>query len=301
MASARALKAVAPETVEVGKPKIILSGAAGVGKTTWAIQWPRPYVIDCEGGAVRPQYREAIKKAGGVYFGKEQGSQDFKTVIEEIITLATIKHDYSTLVIDSFSFIYNMARSIAEENGGSDFGRDKKEANKPTRQLMRWLEALDMSVILNCHQALKWERVNGQLANTGTTFDGFDKMEYALDLWLEATKDPTGKRILSIRKSRVESLPEGLRIPLEYGEFSKLYGNEVISRQSKPFEIATPEQIEEITRLETVMKLDEEIRRKWLTKAGADSWADMKQEDLQKCIDHLKKQITAPTTAKGGK
>ncbi len=54
-----------------------------------------------------------------------------------------------------------------------------------------------------------------------------------------------------------------------------------------------------MTHLEGVLKLDPEDKKKWLAKAGAEGWADMKSVELQKCIDHLKKQISQP--AKGGK
>src|SRR5689334_16532920 len=129
------LRAKKPEVVKVAKPKFLISGKSGVGKTWFALEFPGVYYIDTEGGAVREQYREKLIKSGGVYMGKDEGSQDFQTVIEEIKALATTKHEYKTLVIDSFSHLYNLAAAIAEEKIGNEFGRDKKEANRPTRQL----------------------------------------------------------------------------------------------------------------------------------------------------------------------
>jgi DNA polymerase III delta prime subunit len=189
-----ALKAVKPEIVKPSKPKFLISGPSGVGKTTFGLEFPKPYLIDVEGGAVREQYTKKLIASGGAYFGKEQGSQDFKLVIEEIKALATSKHDYKTLIIDSFTKLYNMAAAIAEETVGNDFGRDKKEANKPTRQLIRWLEKIDMTVILICHMKPKYERQGKEIVYAGTTFDGWDKLEYDLDLWIEIHK--TGKRTL---------------------------------------------------------------------------------------------------------
>lgn len=171
------LKAVKPEVVKPSKPKFMISGKSGVGKTLFAISFEKPYFIDSEGGAVREQYMDRLLRAEGAYFGKEQGSQDFHMVIEEIKTLATSKHNYKTLVIDSFSKLYNMAAAIAEESVGNDYGRDKKEANKPTRQLIRWLEKIDMTVILICHQKEKWERKGKEIINVGSTFDGWEKLE----------------------------------------------------------------------------------------------------------------------------
>ena len=97
------LKAVKPEIVKPSKPKFMISGKSGVGKTQFALSFEKPYIIDTEGGAVREQYMNKLVEGKGAYFGKEQGSQDFKLVIEEIKSLATTKHEYKTLVLDSFS------------------------------------------------------------------------------------------------------------------------------------------------------------------------------------------------------
>ncbi len=78
------LKAKQPIEVKATKPKFMISGESGVGKTFFALEFPRPYLMDTEGGATRQQYQDKLKKSGGVYFGKEEGSQDFKAVIDEI-------------------------------------------------------------------------------------------------------------------------------------------------------------------------------------------------------------------------
>lgn len=287
-----ALKAVKPEVVEAEKPKFLISGKSGVGKTMFALDFPSVYFIDCEGGATRPEYREKMVKNGTVYMGKEQGSQDFNTVIEEIKSLGTTKHEFKTLVIDSFSYLYNLAAAIAEASIGSDFGKDKKEANKPTRQLMRWIEKLDMSVVLICHQKDKWERNKAkELVYSGTTFDGFEKLEYTLDLWIECLK--VGKeRTFMVRKSRIHTLPEGQEFPLDYQKFSELYGKEIIEKKSEPLELATPEQVAEIKRLLDVVKLDDKTVDDWFTKADVDSWEEMPKVKIAKCIDALNKKIT---------
>ena len=56
-----ALKAKQPEKVQVSKPKFMISGESGVGKTFFALDFPKPYLIDCEAGATRPQYQEKLK------------------------------------------------------------------------------------------------------------------------------------------------------------------------------------------------------------------------------------------------
>lgn len=288
------LRAKKPELVKVGKPKFLISGKSGVGKTIFSLSFPKVYYMDSEGGAVRAQYRKKLIESGGAYFGKDEGSQDFGAVIQEIKTLATVKHDYNTLVIDSFSYLYNLAAAKAEEKVGNDFGKDKREANRPTRQLMRWLEDLDMTVVLICHHKEKWERKAGELTHAGTTFDGFDKMEYSLDLWIEALKEG-GQRMFIVKKSRIESLVEGDIHELDYAKFSELYGKDVIEEATKPVELATPEQIETLTGLVKALNVPAENVAKWLDKENCDSFAELKADRIQVYITAAQNQIAALT------
>lgn len=286
----KALKGVKPEVIKEGKPKFMISGKSGVGKTRFALEFPKVYLIDTESGAVRPQYRKKMTEMGASYMGRDEGSQDFATVIEEVRTLATTKHEYKTLVIDSFSKLYNIARAIAEESLGNEFGRDKKEANRPTRQLMRLLDTIDMTVILVCHQMDKWERKNGEVMNVGTTFDGFDKLEFDLDLWIEIRKNGPQSTYM-VKKSRIEALPEGKSFPLDYTDFAKLYGQEIIEGDSVPLAMAAPEQVEKVERLVKGINLDQKIVDKWFTHADVDAYAEMTAEQIGKCIEFVEKKI----------
>jgi len=218
-----ALKGIKPAIIKATKPKFLLSGKPGTGKTMFALNFPAPYFIDTEQGATRQQYIDKLSVSEGVYMGRDEGSQDFREVISATRELATSEHPFKTLVIDSFSKLYNLEAAAAEERVGSDFGKDKREANKPTRQLLRWLERLDMTVILICHQKDKWERRDNQLIMAGSTFDGFGKMEYDLDLWPE-TKLLGAKRFATVVKSRIDGFPVMTDIALDYKTFSKLYG-----------------------------------------------------------------------------
>ncbi len=280
------LKARKPEAVVPSKPKFLISGESGVGKTMFALDFPKPYLIDTEVGATRPQYQE--KQVNGVYFGKEEGSQDFTSIINEIKQLATTKHDYKTLIIDSFSYIYMLEAAIAEQAVGSDFGRDKKEAQKPTKQLIRWLEKIDMNVILICHSKAKWARKGKEVYQDGTTFDGWDKMEYLLDLWIEILKG--GKNFI-VRKSRIDTLPQDTTLPLSYQHFADLYGAQIIESDSTPASLATKDQLKRINELIEVLNVEEEQIQKWHKKADVDSWEEMTEEQIKSLIELLQKKI----------
>ncbi len=290
---AMAFKGCPPGKAVMGHPKIMVSGKSGDGKTWFATSLPKVFYIDTEAGADLPHYQQRLKDAGAWYMGPDHGALDFDEVIKTVRELATQKHEYKTLVIDSFSKLYNTAAGLAEEKLGNEFGRDKKEANKPTRSLVRWIDKLDMNVVLVCHQRAMW--ANG--ASAGTTFDGWDKLEYELHLWLEVQR--RGKdRVGLIRKSRLTGFAQDTSIPLTYEAFAERYGKDYIEAEAKAIVMASPLQVSEIKDLINILRVDEDTTGKWLAKAGADRFEDMIADDVSKCIAHLQaKMVRNPVAA----
>jgi hypothetical protein len=285
-----ALRGSKPEIVKPSKPKFMISGASGMLKTTFSLSFPKPFYIDTEGGATREQYMEKLIASEGWYMGKEHGSQDFRAVIEQIKELSTTKHPYKTLVIDSFSKLWNMKRAEAEETVGSEYARDKKEAIKPTRQLVRWLEKVDMNVVMVCHAVPKWSRNGKEIVQDGTYYDGWEKLEFDLDLWLEFKN--LGKQFYYVvRKTRINAFPLLSEFPTDYKKFCQLYGEDIIEADVKPVVLATAEQVAEIKRLLDVLKIDPEEVEKWLTKGNADSWEEMSADLTKRAIEYCRKKI----------
>lgn len=285
------LKAVDPKAAEPSKPKVLIYGKPGVGKTWTSLDFPNVYYIDTEGGADLAHYTDKLKKAGGVYFGPDQGSLDFNSVINEIQALATEEHNFKTVVIDSFTKLFNLAVANEAERLGEKnaFGADKKPAISQTRRLVNWLTKLDMNVVLVCHEKTQWGTdAKGDRAEIGTTFDAWDKLEYELHLCLNILKVGPN-RLARVRKSRLLGFPDAETFPWSYDEFAKRYGKDVIERKSEAIKLATPEQVAEINRLLGIVKLPcEEWLEKCLAKANASRIEEFDVTQADKIITTMK-------------
>lgn len=267
-------------------------GKPGVGKTFTSLDFPNCYFVDTEGGADLPHYTDKLKDSGGVYFGIEQGSLDFGTVIGQIQALATEKHDYKTLVIDSITKIFNNeVAKEADRLGDKDaFGASKKPAVAMMRQLISWIQRLDMTVILISHEKIQWGMVNKQRAEIGVTFDCYDKLEYELHLALNIVKLPT-KRNAIVTKTRLTGFGDGEVFEWSYKEFAKRYGKDILEADTTQIILATPAQITDIKRLLSLVKLPEGQVEKWLTAGNTSCWEDMDSDKLGKLIIYIENLI----------
>lgn len=293
------LRAKDPKQAKPKKPKILIFGVAGVGKTYGALDFPSIVLIDCEGGSTQEHYTDKLKASGGVYLGPEDGANDMDVVLEQIKALATTKHPYRTLVIDSYSKLYNTriaekteAMEAANTDMDKTFGREKKPAIGKTRQMVAWFDRLDMNVILICHEKDVW--ADGKVI--GQTFDGYEKLAYELDLIMQIIKQGNSRKA-KVGKCRLKQFREGEVIDWGYKPFAERYGIEVIEAASTPVLPASAEQIRVIEQLAALVHLDEDTRVKWFDRAGVDSWAEMDFEIIQACIDHLTSKLPKAAVA----
>ncbi len=282
----RVLKGHDPKTVTPSKPKILIYGAAGVGKTWASLEFPSVYYIDTEAGADLAQYTAKLKASGAAYMGPDDGANDFKAVLEEIQTLATTDHPYKTLVIDSFSKLFNTqvaATAEAMEKAGKEdaFGASKKQAIAYTRRLVAWLDKLDMNVVLIAHQRSEWK--DGK--EVGQTFDGWDKLMYELHLCLQIVKQGSARKARVV-KSRLESFPDAEFFDWSYSSFSEKYGKAVIEAAGKKLELTTPEQAKEYGALLEAVKVGPDVLDKWAS--ACPDVAELETSAMAKRIAYLR-------------
>lgn len=267
-------------TVIAKRLKALFYGEPGVGKTTAAIQFPRPYLIDTEKGAVNDQYGKAIETRGGVVFQ----TNDFQDIVQEVTSLLSEPHEYRTLIIDPITTVYDDLIQKAEAKVGSEFGRHYGEAKKQWKRLGNLLMRLDMNVIVTSHQKNLY---GDAMKIIGKTFDGPKGLDYMFDLVFEVAKRGAD-RVGVVRKSRCTEFPEGDIFPFAYDEVAERYGRAVLEREAVAQALATTEQINELRSLLADRVNGQELQDKWLTKAEAETLEELPAEVADKCLAYLR-------------
>jgi len=286
------LKAVKPKQAKPVKPKTIIFGKAGVGKTWASLDFPRVYYIDTEGGAVLNHYTDKLESSGGAYLGVEQGSNDLDTITEQVKALYTEDHDFKTLVIDSISKPFNEAIQAEADRLGdkNGFGADKKGAIAKIRPLIALIEKIDMNVILIAHEKPLW--AEGE--QDGWTFDCWEKIGYDLHMACHITKVGK-KRFMTPTKSRLINFPEEQPIVWSFDEFKERYekefGEGILSAEVEAVKLASDETRAEFKKLAEALNLDKAKASKWLKASKCESFADMEEEILKKHVASLKAEL----------
>lgn len=287
------LKAHDPSSTEPTKPKIVIYGASGVGKTWFALSFPSVYYIDTEGGADLAHYTERLAKAGGKYLGPEDGANDFEVIIDQAKALAIEKHKFKTLVVDSITkpFISAIASESERLGDRNAFGADKKPAVGAMRRLINAVHRLDMNVVFVAHEKTEWGVLkNGERGEIGKGPDVYDKLVYELHLCFQVIKQGP-QRTAIVKKSRLLGFPEGDQFELDYAKFSERYGRDIIDKAPTQIALCSQEQYDEMQRLIALLKVENETVEKWLTKANAESLKELNKTQAQKVIDSLKSKL----------
>jgi hypothetical protein len=276
------LKGIQPKKIEK-RLKALFYGNAGVGKTTAAIHFPKPYLIDTEKGSVNDSYIDILERGEGAVFQ----TSCFDELIKEVVTLLHVEHPYKTLIIDPMTIVYNDLLDKAALKVGTEFGRHYGEANKKMKHLCNLLLRLDMNVIITSHAKNEYGQ---NLSVLGSTYDCYKKLDYIFDIVFEIQK--RGKeRVGLVKKSRIQSFQDDETFPFSYDVIAERYGRKNLEKDAVAEQLATEEQVEELTKLVDLLKVDEEIITKWLKKADSECFEEMGSNSIKKCIEHLKSKL----------
>ncbi len=273
------LRAKKPEQIEK-RLKLFLYGEAGVGKTLAAAQFPHNYIIDTEHGS--DNYSDVIKKANSVVFH----TTDINETIEEVRALRSEAHEFRTVTIDPSTNLFVDALDKGERSVGSDFGRHYGFAGKLFGVLVNGLTDVDMNVIVTSHAKTEY---GDDMKKIGITFDSWKKLDYVFDLVIRLERQGR-RRMAFVKKTRLKEFPDGDVFEWSYKELARRAGT-TIEDKAVTSPLATAEQVLEIEKLIKVVALKDGTVEKWFKKAHVESWPDMASDDIQKCIDRVKKEL----------
>lgn len=273
--------------------KLLMSGPAGVGKTTAALKMPKPMLFDAENGSVH--YGDLIKASGGDY---TDDVQTYDTLVAALRWLMTSEHDFKTVIVDPITMIYSNLMDEEERRFNGSIAM-WGAINRKWKRLSALVTAIDMNVIYIAHEKKEYESKKDsdgklEVSDVGKTFDGFKKMDYAFDLWLQLNRNRnTRERSAFVAKTRLnDAFPDGDEFPWGYDEIAKRFGRDKLEKGVETINLATADQIQQFKFLMTTLTEDE-VKSLKLHKMDMDGLVDLPAERLAKGIELIENHKAA--------
>jgi hypothetical protein len=278
-----ALKFKTPE-IKQQRLKILVYGEMGSGKSTLACSFPNTAYFDTEDSTSKIQYAKAITANHGAVIN----TGDMDEIIAQVKELAITKHNFKTIVLDSFTVAYENAQVEGEKKVGTQYGAHTAYADNKAKQLTNLLLRADMDVIVTCQA--KREYAVGMKEVIGMTYVGYKRLGYIFDLVFETSVLGRTFNAL-VRKSRLNSFKTGDEVKFNYTDIMALCAQEVKDSVPIPLVLASEAQVKEVERLIKLLNVSEDAIGKWFAKENVESFAEMEEKALDKYIDAMHKRI----------
>jgi DNA-binding ferritin-like protein (Dps family) len=203
--------------VKAKRLKAYIYGPTGTGKTVTSLSFPKPAVIDTEKGT--DHY--------GKFFEFELiNTSDVDKIHEAIDELMENPGDFSTLVLDSMSDIYDSIVKKREDYMKKKSGnlryelmpKDYQYIKRDVKLLIHKLLALDMNIVATARSKAVY--AEGEfMKHIGNAAEGHKDVPYRFDVVLELYIDEDGKRYARVEKDRTNTLPHVFEF--SFTEFAK--------------------------------------------------------------------------------
>ena len=215
----------APAHKRPRKLKIFLWGSWGTGKTTLALQFPAPVVLDLDGGAelYGDRYKFDVLRSANLV--------EIKNAIAFLVNGG--EHNYQTLVIDPITVYWEILQKYwsdvflrrnrdhkAYRYEFYDLGpKEWTTIKEDFKTLFNKLLELDMHVVVTAREAVKYKPGDFMVVD-GVKFEGHKSLPYMFDTVLWMYRE--GPKYMALcSKDRAESLPVE-PFEIEYKKLAKM-------------------------------------------------------------------------------
>ena len=280
--------------------KLFLWGGTGDGKTTLALKFFKPVVIDLEGGT---------EHYGGVFNFDVLKATTADEVMRAVDWLLTHPHGYCTLIIDPITIYWDAPQAkwreifLRRNRGGKGHHgeyyslqpKDWVAIKNEFKELLRKLIQLDMNVIVTARQKAQYADT-GFMRVIGETFDGEKSLPYLFDTILRLYRED-GRFMAENIKDRTNKLPCG-HFEVRYEEIEQRLGSDSLAREAVPVSMATADQIERIRHFVDVSGMKKETLQRRLSAYGATSLESLTEDNAQIIIDKFTAAAAASPASK---
>ncbi len=228
--------------------KMFVWGGPGAGKTFFSLQFPGVAIVDADNGT--DPYKETFK----FEVRKTTNVDEVRRLVE---WLATNDHDYTTLVIDPFTVLWEswqhkwsdifLERNTKSKGYKHEFYemqvRDWQAIKSDLKSFIRQLLALDMNIVVTARSKVQYKGGSGDfMVADGDTFDGEKSLPYMFDTILHLDV-VNGKRVAHCTKDRWNIFPMDKEFELSYSLVEKVWSKDALSQPSQQVVLPPEEEV----------------------------------------------------------
>jgi hypothetical protein len=279
--------------------KLFMYGNYGTGKTYLALHFPGIAMIDPEKGA--EPYRNVFKFDTLPI----DNTSSFQVYEDAIKYLGSCKHQYSTIICDPISmlwevFLYHWSeifKKRKQEGAGYRFDfyefqlKDYNTLKAEWKAFIRRLLALDMNIIAIAREKDKFKKGKGDnfLELVGQTFDAEKLTPYYFDTVIQLILEK-GEFSAIIKKNRNNTLGLPIEVPvkLTYENFKNAYPS--LNKAASPV-LVSEKMIEKFNSYVKELALPLDKVEKALQNYGVDNFDDLHKKNGEIILGKLKESL----------